>query len=358
MEFALQLQVGTDEWGERILPRRRFFPAQIDHRRWLHSSTLSLDEQEVLVRIIARQVSDTTVEFGLQWVRTMEHGWGERILPDGRFFPRDVDHMHWLNSSTVTIGEYFTTDLDDLPTSAQEAAESGGVESGEEPAYIRYKFLGGQNYGIAYRDGQTLTMSVPEGEVVYYENREFEGRDPLFGLVLIFPSGLELEMHPDLIDGVLARTDITDPLAVSVLDSLRRSIQELEYTVSGPESQTGTRELTCASVTEPYPASPVVVPDDLCVTLSGSGPLTLSYRDFQISLTVPEWQDGSWFMVIIRSSEHPQHQLYMAPDSNSHLGFDLATGEEVGRRVVGADAAEVNALFDGIAESVSVTSSG
>ena len=37
-EFALQLRGADGEWGERILPRSRFFPADPAVGRWLASS--------------------------------------------------------------------------------------------------------------------------------------------------------------------------------------------------------------------------------------------------------------------------------------------------------------------------------
>ena len=48
-EFALQQREADDEWGERLLPRARFFPATVAVGRWLVSTplTVSLPEPEV-----------------------------------------------------------------------------------------------------------------------------------------------------------------------------------------------------------------------------------------------------------------------------------------------------------------------
>ena len=48
-EFALQEREADDEWGERLLPRARFFPATVTVGRWLVSTplTVSLPESEV-----------------------------------------------------------------------------------------------------------------------------------------------------------------------------------------------------------------------------------------------------------------------------------------------------------------------
>ena len=53
------------------------------------------------VRITARQAGDGRIEFALQ--QKVDGEWGERILPASRFFPADVGHNRWLNSSPVTV---------------------------------------------------------------------------------------------------------------------------------------------------------------------------------------------------------------------------------------------------------------
>lgn len=42
VEFGLQQREGEGSWGDRILPRRRFFPAT-GSGRWLHSSTIAVE---------------------------------------------------------------------------------------------------------------------------------------------------------------------------------------------------------------------------------------------------------------------------------------------------------------------------
>ena len=53
------------------------------------------------VRITARQMEDGRVEFALQ--QRVDGEWGERILPTSRFFPADVGHNRWLNSTPITV---------------------------------------------------------------------------------------------------------------------------------------------------------------------------------------------------------------------------------------------------------------
>ena len=93
VEFALEQN------DERIYPRRRMFPADAEHSRWLKSSSVTLqatDAAEVDVRIAARQRDDGRVEFALEHDR-------ELIYPRLRMFPADASHSRWLKSSLVTI---------------------------------------------------------------------------------------------------------------------------------------------------------------------------------------------------------------------------------------------------------------
>lgn len=53
------------------------------------------------VRITARQLEDGRVEFALQ--QRVGGEWGERQLPRSRFFPADVGHNRWLNSTPLTV---------------------------------------------------------------------------------------------------------------------------------------------------------------------------------------------------------------------------------------------------------------
>ena len=53
------------------------------------------------VRITARQLEDGRVEFALQ--QRVDGEWGERQLPRSRFFPANVGHNRWLNSTPLTV---------------------------------------------------------------------------------------------------------------------------------------------------------------------------------------------------------------------------------------------------------------
>ena len=91
IEFALQ-QRGTDNtWGERLLPRQRFFPAQTTVGRWLASTPLTItatqpatgftaDDTIAGPRVIARKLHSGNIELGIGYPD------GAETLPDQRLF--------------------------------------------------------------------------------------------------------------------------------------------------------------------------------------------------------------------------------------------------------------------------------
>ena len=112
-EFALQQRQLGGEWGDRLLPRLRFFPATTTTGRWLVSSPLTIAAQsdgmstatmdpDLNVRIAAQRLADGRVEFALQQ-RRQDGGWGDRLLPQRRFFPSNAASARWLVSSPLTI---------------------------------------------------------------------------------------------------------------------------------------------------------------------------------------------------------------------------------------------------------------
>ena len=96
VEFALQQRV-DGRWGERVLPRSRYFPADATVNRWLNSTPLMVsvaatddltegpNDVSVEVRITARRLGDGRVEFALQ--QRVDGEWGDRLLTCGRYFP-------------------------------------------------------------------------------------------------------------------------------------------------------------------------------------------------------------------------------------------------------------------------------
>ena len=65
------------------------------------SIALAATGGEAEVRINARQLEDGRVEFALQ--QRVDGEWGERQLPRSRYFPADVGHNRWLNSTPMTV---------------------------------------------------------------------------------------------------------------------------------------------------------------------------------------------------------------------------------------------------------------
>ena len=100
VEFGLQQRQADRSWGDRLLPRARFFPPTTAAGRWLGSSALELSVGEV--RIVARKLTDGRIEFGLQQ-RQADDSWGDRLLPRARLFPPTTAAGRWLASSPLTL---------------------------------------------------------------------------------------------------------------------------------------------------------------------------------------------------------------------------------------------------------------
>lgn len=122
VEFGLQRV--DDQGGRRELrfEAKRFFPAHIQHFRWLtggptfmleapHYDAHGYDDPGVppdargaLVRVTARRNPNGRIEFGLQHRREDLPGdpvYSDRLLPSKRYWPSDVTHHRWLYSSEI-----------------------------------------------------------------------------------------------------------------------------------------------------------------------------------------------------------------------------------------------------------------
>ncbi len=100
IEFGLQQRHTDNSWGDRQLPRVRFFPTTARVDRWLASSPLTVPVGEV--RIVARKLANGRIEFGLQQ-RHSDNSWGDRQLPRVRFFPTTARVDRWLASSPISL---------------------------------------------------------------------------------------------------------------------------------------------------------------------------------------------------------------------------------------------------------------
>ena len=132
-EFALQQREADGAWSERLLPRGRFFPATPTVGRWLSSTPLAVrslgpddDAEGSEVRITAQRLADGRTEFALQ-EREADGGWGERLLPEGRFFPTTATVGRWLSSTPLTVS---------LPEVPPDTAEDGGSVASDRAALV------------------------------------------------------------------------------------------------------------------------------------------------------------------------------------------------------------------------------
>ncbi len=119
MEFAIQERREGEEWGERRLPQSRFLPGAAVVDRWLASSPLTAslpdagaDVVTIEVRVATRLLEDGRMEFAVQERREGEE-WGERQLPQLRFFPANAEPDRWQASSPLDVSAAaVTSDLE------------------------------------------------------------------------------------------------------------------------------------------------------------------------------------------------------------------------------------------------------
>ena len=346
VEFALQQRDPSGDWDERIQPSRRFFP-DVDHTHWLGSSVVRLEriEPSINVRIIARKTASGSIEFGLQWA-VPGTSWGEQIFPSLRFFP-DVDHTRWLNSSAITIGRATAATIGDRPTRVFNALTSTGDGTGRPSAVTRYRLLAGERYAFSFGDRTTPTLLVPSGATVFHEFREFDHLETGYGAVLIFPSGLELTLHPDTVDALLARTDITDPVALAIVESIRQSAEEERSAAGGPTPQAQYQ------LRAPFPTTPLDFGEGSWATLEGAGTVTLQNQGGRLTLTLPA-TDATWFITSSWAAPpNRQPAIYVVAAPEQWVAIAWRDGAEVDRLVnPGPGAAELHALYDAVAASV------
>ncbi|WP_419918913.1 hypothetical protein [Candidatus Poriferisocius sp.] len=100
IEFALQPAQPGGTWGNRLLPQTRYFPPDARIDRWLVSSPLSVET--ATVRIVARKLGSGRIEFALQ-PADADGSWGDRLLPRTRYFPPDARIDRWLVSSPLEV---------------------------------------------------------------------------------------------------------------------------------------------------------------------------------------------------------------------------------------------------------------
>lgn len=68
----------------------------------LPAASVGSHEPDVTVRIVARKIADGRIEFGLRQEQA-DGTYGETVLPRSRFFPADATVGRWLRSSPVDL---------------------------------------------------------------------------------------------------------------------------------------------------------------------------------------------------------------------------------------------------------------
>ena len=110
VEFVVQFRDTGEEWSESAEPPRRFLPPGVEVGVWFFSSALTISANVGTpsayvageVRVAVRLLADDRIEFALQ-KRLPGETWGERLLPEQRFFPAGAQVGRWLASSEVAV---------------------------------------------------------------------------------------------------------------------------------------------------------------------------------------------------------------------------------------------------------------
>ena len=82
--------------GERVLPRLRYFPVNVNDHGWRSSSPIEVGGAEI-GRINARLSEDGRIEFAFTPTD------GEQILPPARYFPHNATPRRWLRSTEIVL---------------------------------------------------------------------------------------------------------------------------------------------------------------------------------------------------------------------------------------------------------------
>ena len=143
-EAGLQQHEADGGWSERVLPEARFFPATFAVGQWLRGPLLTVraagageDAAGTEVRITAQRLADGRTEFAL--LQRAEDGeWGERLLPQARFFPATSAVGRWLSSTPLAVS---------VPEVSPDTAEDSGSVASDRAALVAlYHATGGATW--------------------------------------------------------------------------------------------------------------------------------------------------------------------------------------------------------------------
>ena len=144
--------------GARTLPTKRYFPASIDHNRWLRSSPVEVGGAEI-GRLNARLSEDGRIEFAFTPTD------GERITPQVRYFPPDARVGRWLRSTEITIpagdGER-TTSSDDEHATSTDGEHATSSDDEHAASADGEQATGSDDERAASNDGEHATSTDDE----------------------------------------------------------------------------------------------------------------------------------------------------------------------------------------------------
>lgn len=121
------------------------------------SIALAATSGETEVRITARQLANGRVEFGLQ--QRVDGEWGERILPSSRYFPANVGHSRWLNSTPMTVRVAATNEAaNDLTGEPIIFSNLNWTSAEVQNQIVSYIVSNGYGYPVDLIDGDTVSL--------------------------------------------------------------------------------------------------------------------------------------------------------------------------------------------------------
>ncbi|MCY4102949.1 MAG: hypothetical protein OXG55_06780 [bacterium] len=86
------------------------------------ATAVGSQESEVTIRIVAQRLEDGRVEFGIQ--QQLNGTWGDRLLPRARYFPAGTEVGRWLRSSPIDLTSAGTPQAAPAPRSGLYVADS------------------------------------------------------------------------------------------------------------------------------------------------------------------------------------------------------------------------------------------
>ena len=134
------------------------FPGDATVGEWLDSSALAVDAVGQ-VRISARLGDDGRIEFTLQQQQT-DDSWGERLLPQRRFFPADTEAGNWLVTTPLTIST-------PAPVETPEATPEPEADDESDSQVVAVTCLAAQG------DGEPFVSGLDESPL---EHRSMDGQ--------------------------------------------------------------------------------------------------------------------------------------------------------------------------------------